>query len=37
MTHTMRAQYDLIAGKEASVSDFEAMLDWIAQEEVNVT
>ena len=31
MTHTMRAQYDLIAGKEALASDFGAMLDWIEQ------
>jgi hypothetical protein len=31
MTHTIRAQYDLIAGKEALASDFGAMLDWIEQ------
>lgn len=31
MTHTIRAQYDLIAGKEALASDFGAMLDWIDQ------
>lgn len=31
MTHTIRAQYNLIAGKEALASDFGAMLDWIAQ------
>ena len=31
MTHTIRAQYDLIAGKEALASDFGAMLDRIEQ------
>lgn len=31
MTYTIRAQYDLIAGKEALASDFGAMLDWIEQ------
>jgi len=31
MTHTIRAQYDLIAGKEGLASDFGAMLDWIEQ------
>lgn len=31
MIHTIRAQYDLIAGKEALASDFGAMLDWLEQ------